>query len=113
MADSFSFRLRTAQDGTPADIKILGDHRSDGFPDVGVLLREALVATQSPPPPGLIEVVRTSMLIDRFISFWTYPGGEYEIDDDVFGMFVTPLRGAEVGADIMVALTRSGKFTGS
>jgi len=93
-------------------IEILGDHRSGGFPNVRVLLRDALIATESPPPPSFAEVVRTSMLIDRFISFWTYPGGAYEIDDDDGGLFVTPLHGAEVGADVAAALIRSGQFVG-
>jgi hypothetical protein len=50
------------------------------------------------------------MLIDRFISFWVYPAGEYEIDDDIGGMFITPRPGGRVSGDIVDALTRSGQF---
>ena len=105
-----SFRVRPGKDGTLCVIEILGDHRSDGFPDVRVLLRDALAAIQQPCPQELSEVVRTSMLIERYISFWTCPAGEYEIDDDIGGMFVSPRLGDRVCRDIVDALKRSGQF---
>ena len=48
---------------------------------------------------------------DRYFSYWTYARGNYEIDDDIWGLFVTAtLDNARVVADVENALLSTEKF---
>ncbi|WP_155635395.1 hypothetical protein [Burkholderia cepacia] len=44
-------------------------------------------------------------------SYWTYARGHHEIDDDIWGLFVTaPIDNSSVIADIENARLSTGKF---
>jgi len=110
MLDQARLRLRPVYHGDELLIEVLGDHRSDGFPSVAGILREALNAVREPHPDNLDDP-RIAMSQDRFFSYWAYPGGHYEIDDDTWGLFVSANIGNEaVIADVERALLGSGHF---
>lgn len=91
-------------------IEVLGDHREDGFPSVARILRGALQAQRQPHPDGLDDP-RWALSQERFVSFWVYPGGSYEIDDDIWALFITAkVDNRAVIADIERALLGSGVF---
>jgi hypothetical protein len=104
------FRVRPVYRGSDLLVEVLDDHRAAGFPDVASLLREALHAVQMPHPEGLDDA-RIAMSQDRYFSFWVYPGGSYEIDDDIWGLFVWGWgNNHEVTADVERAFVATGQF---
>jgi hypothetical protein len=110
MLDQVRFLVRPVYHGDELLIEVLGDHRSQGFPSVAEILREALLAVREPHPDNLDDP-RIAMAQDRFFSYWAYPGGHYEIDDDTWGLFVLAKAGnGGVIADLEQALLGSGKF---
>jgi len=106
--DRNTFRIRPAYGTDHLLVELCGDHRAPGYPDVARLLAAALGATQHPHPPGATTIM---MATDRYASTWSYPGGRYEIDDDVCGYFVmAPDGDPAVIADIERALVAGGCF---
>lgn len=64
---------------------------------------------QVPHPDGLDEP-DVALSQDRYFSYWTYARGHYEIDDDIWGLFVTvTFDNARVVADVS-ALLSTRKF---
>jgi len=105
------FRIRLTYGGMQPLIEFCGDHRAPGFPDVARILASALVATRQEIAPPTAE---TMIANDQYLSHWSYAGGTYEIDDDVWTCVVTvPDGNARVLADIEHALTHSGRFVRS
>jgi len=110
MADLIRFRVRPVFHGRDLLIEILDDHRKDGFPNVASILRDALGATQIPHPEKLDDP-QLAILHDRYFSYWMYSGGEYEIDDDVWGLVVFARHNnAVVVAEVDQALMSTGRF---
>ena len=110
MADPARFYVRPVYHGTDLLVEIVDDHRIAGFPDVARILRDALGAQRVPHPQGMDDP-HAALLHDRFFSYWRYPGGEYEIDDDIWALFVAaPVGNAAVIADVERALAASGLF---
>ena len=103
-----TFRVRPAYRTSHLLIELCGDHRAPDYPDVARLLAAALGATQHPHPPGATTIM---MATDQYVSTWSYAGGCYEIDDDVFGYFIMASDGdPAVIADIGRALVAGGGF---
>lgn len=110
MSDLHRFRVRPVYYGSDLLVEVMDDHRGAGFVNLPSLLREALHAVQMPHPEGLDDA-RVAMSQDRYFSFWVYPGGSYEIDDDIWGLFVmAPEHNEAVTADLERALVSSGRF---
>jgi len=110
MTNLIRFRVRPVFHGSDLLVEVLDDHRAADFPDVAAILKDALHSVQVPHPDGLDEQ-EVALSQDRFFSYWTYAGGNYEIDDDIWGLFVTPtFDNARVVADIEGALLSTGKF---
>jgi hypothetical protein len=110
MSDQVRFWVRPIYHGDELLIEVLGDHRGDGFPSVVEVLREALQAVREAHPDNLDDPC-IAMSQDRFFSYWAYPGGHYEIDDDTWGLFVSAKVGNRaVIADLERALLGSGRF---
>lgn len=110
MANPIRFRVRPIYHGSELLVEVLDDHRKEGFPCVSAILRDALGATAGPHPKGLDDP-RVAWAHDRYFSYWTYPGGNYEIDDDIWALFVLSKDNNEVViADVERALLATGQF---
>lgn len=110
MADLIRFRVRPVFHGSELLVEVMDDHREDGFPNIALLLRDALGATQVRHPEGLDDP-RIAMSQDRYFGYWIYPGGRYEIDDDIWGLFVSAKENnVVVIADVERALLATGQF---
>lgn len=110
MSGPIIFWVRPAYHGDELLIEFRGDHREAGFPNVAEILRDALRSSKVPHPKGLDDR-HIALVHDRAISFWTYDGGNYEIDDDTWGLFVSaPDNKKSVIADIERALISTGRF---
>lgn len=74
------------------------------------MLCDALHATQKPHPENL-DALHIAAAQDRFFSFWAFPGGNYEIDDDIWGLFISAKENNEaVTAEVERALLATGRF---
>ncbi len=108
--DQIRFRVRPVYHGSELLIEVLGDHRAEGFPNVASILRDTLHATKEPHPDKLDDP-QVALAQDRYFSFWAYPGGSYEIDDDIWGLFISAKEHNEaVIADVERALLSTGQF---
>lgn len=102
------FRIRPEYGGANLLIKFCGDHRAENYPDVSALLAGALGAILQKHPVFSAE---TMIVTGRYFSYWSYKNGTYEIDDDIWGCFITvPDSNPKVIADLEHALTNSGQF---
>jgi len=102
------FSIRPGYGSDVLLVEFLGDHRGDGYPPVGALLAEALGAAAAPMSALDRELALAS---DGLISKWRYAGGEYEIDDDGWSLFIlAPTNNQAVMADIERALIASERF---
>ncbi len=107
MSAPIRFRTRPGYQTRELLIELMDDHRAPGFPDISVMLRDLLGASKAPHPEGFDG----RYLMDRRITFWTYPGGSYEIDDDNWGLFVSaPENNISVIADVERVLLETGHF---
>lgn len=110
MSNQIRFRVRPIYHGSELLIEVVDDHRKEGFPSVASILRDALHATNAPHPDNLDDP-RVALGQDRYFSYWTYTGGNYEIDDDIWALFVSAKNNNEaVIADAERALLATGKF---
>jgi hypothetical protein len=110
MTNLIRFRVRPVFHGSDLLVEVLEDHRAVGFPDVAVILQDALRSVRVPHPDGLDEPA-VALSQDRYFSYWTYARGSYEMDDDIWGLFVTaPIDNVPIVADIESALLATGKF---
>lgn len=101
------FRIRPERGGTNLLIEFCGDHRSENYPDITMLLVDALGAEVQGHPIS----VETMIATDHYISSWSYKNGIYETDDDIWGYFITVPDGSlKVIANLEHALTNSGHF---
>lgn len=88
-------------------IEFCGDHRSENYPNIAMLLADALGAELQGHPISAETMIAT----DQYISSWSYKNGVYETDDDIWGYFITVPDGSlKVIADLEHALTNSGHF---
>jgi hypothetical protein len=103
------FRVRPGYQSSDLLLEVVGDHRRPGFPNVASLLSASLNARRQPHPEGLDHI--DPVLHDRFITYWSFPDGSYEIDDDLWGLFVTARENNEgVIARVEGALVATGLF---
>ncbi|WP_179401334.1 hypothetical protein [Burkholderia guangdongensis] len=104
------FRVRPVYHGSQLLVEILDDHRADGFPNVAAILQDALHSVQVPHPNDLDAPV-VALYQDRYFSYWTYAGGHYEIDDDIWALFVSAaVNNSSIIADVEQALLSTGMF---
>lgn len=109
MSKPARFRVRPGYQSENLLVEMLGDHRGVGFPDVAVILSGALQAERQPHPERLDRIEVGA--VDRFISYWVYAGGAYEIDDDWGGLFISAAeKNRIVLSDIEQALLATGQF---
>ncbi|MBZ5796052.1 hypothetical protein K8353_38650 [Burkholderia contaminans] len=110
MANLIRFHVRPVFQGSDRLVEILDDHRAVDFPSIAAILQDALHAVRVPHPDGLDEPV-IALSQDRYFSYWAYARGHYEIDDDIWGLFVTAsIDNSSIVADIESALLSTGKF---
>lgn len=110
MTNLIRFRVRPVFHGSDLLVEVLEDHRAVDFPSVAAILRDALHAVQVSHPDSLDDS-RVALSQDRYFSYWAYARGHYEIDDDIWGLFVTAsINNAFIVADIEQALLSTGKF---
>ncbi|KWF24668.1 hypothetical protein [Burkholderia pseudomultivorans] len=110
MTSPVRFRVRPVFHGSDLLVEVLDDHRAADFPDVAAILQDALHSARVPHPDGLDDPT-VALSQDRYFSYWTYDRGRYEIDDDIWALFVTASTdNASVVADIERALVSTGKF---
>ncbi|KVD37138.1 hypothetical protein [Burkholderia ubonensis] len=110
MTNLIRFRVRPVYHSSDLLVEVLEDHRTDHFPNVAAILQGALHSVQVPHPDGLDEP-RVALFQDRYFSYWTYARGHYEIDDDIWALFVTAsINNLPIVADIERALLLTGKF---
>lgn len=110
MHDPIRFRVRPVYRGSQLLIEVMDDHRVEDFPKVAAILRDALGATQMPHPDKLDDP-HIALRHDRYFSFWAYPGGTYEIDDDVWALFILAHERSETAIeDVARALIATGRF---
>ncbi|MBN3824631.1 hypothetical protein G3O00_13520 [Burkholderia sp. Ac-20384] len=110
MTNLIRFRVRPVFHGSDLLVEVLDDHRTVDFPNLAAILQDALHSIQVPHPDGLDEP-EVALSQDRYFSYWTYARGSYEIDDDIWGLFVTAtIDNLPIVADIEKALLSTGKF---
>lgn len=110
MKNLIRFRVRPEYHGSKLLVEMFDDHRTDDFPNIAAILRDELNAVRI-PHPGAPNAPMLALSQDYFFSYWKYSGGEYEIDDDIWTLFViATVNNASTTADIERALLRSGKF---
>lgn len=110
MTKPIRFYVRPVYHGDELLVEIVDDHRVDGFPNVAGILCDALGARRTPHPEGM-DRPDIALLHDRFFSYWTYAGGAYEVDNDIWSLFVVAKANhAAVIADIERALLSTGRF---
>jgi hypothetical protein len=109
MADPIRFRVRPGYHSENLLVEFCADNRAADFPDVAELLRQALRSQRKKHPS--FDEANIAMTLDRFIGFWSYPGGTYEIDDDIWGLFVrAEENNRQVIAEVERALLATGQF---
>ncbi|WP_175695941.1 hypothetical protein [Burkholderia ambifaria] len=110
MTKLIRFRVRPVYHGSDLLVEILEDHRTVDFPNVAAILQEALHSVQVPHPDGLDDP-GIALSQDHYFSYWKCARGYYEIDDDIWGLFVTAsIDNASIVADVERALLLTGKF---
>ncbi|VWC91986.1 hypothetical protein BLA39750_01960 [Burkholderia lata] len=110
MTNLIRFRVRPVFHGNDLLVEVLDDHRTADFPNLAGILQDALHSVQVPHPDGLDEPV-VALSQDRYFSYWTYARGRYEIDDDIWGLFVTAsIDNVSIVAGIESALLLTGRF---
>jgi hypothetical protein len=110
MTKLIRFRVRPVYHGSDLLVEILEDHRTVDFPNVAAILQGALHSVQVPHPDGLDDP-GIALSQDHYFSYWKYARGYYEIDDDIWGLFVTAsIDNASIVADVERALLLTGKF---
>lgn len=110
MKNPIRFRVRPVFHGSDLLVEVLDDHRAVDCPNVAAILQDALHSVQVPHPDGLDEP-EVAWSQDRYFSYWTYARGSYEIDDDIWALFVTAtIDNARIVADIESALLSTGRF---
>ncbi|VWB71821.1 hypothetical protein BLA13014_03264 [Burkholderia aenigmatica] len=110
MTNPIRFRVRPVFHGSDLLVEVLDDHRAVNFPNIAAILQDALHAVQVPHPDGLDDPA-VALSQDRYFSYWTYARGHYEIDDDIWALFVTAtIHNALIVADIESALLSTGQF---
>ncbi|MET3823623.1 hypothetical protein ACVK00_006558 [Burkholderia sp. PvR073] len=110
MTKLIRFRVRPAYHSSDLLVEILEDHRTVDFPNVAAILQDALHSVPVPHPDGLDDP-RIALSQDRYFSYWKYARGYYEIDDDIWGLFVTAsINNSSIVADIERTLLLTGKL---
>ena len=103
------FAVRPGYQSEELLVEFFGDHRGDGFPNVWDILARGLNAQPRAHPT--LDTASIGIATDEHISFWQYENGTYEIDDDIWGLFISaPNNNAQIMADIERALVASGAF---
>ncbi|KAG8152721.1 hypothetical protein [Burkholderia catarinensis] len=110
MTNLIRFRVRPVYHGSDLLVEILEDHRAVEFPSIAAILQGALHSVRVPHPDG-VDDQQVALSQDRYFSYWTYAQGDYEIDDDIWGLFVTAsVNNSAIVADIERALLLTGEF---
>lgn len=104
------FRVRPGYKSKELLVEFWGEHRSARFPDIRSILAQGLRAKPERHPS--LDAATIAIATDKYISFWQYENGEYELDDDIWAFFIlAPENNAQVIADIERVLLESGEFT--
>lgn len=104
-----TFALRPGYNSQKLLIEFYGDHRSDSYPNVPSLLAKGLQAKQHKHPT--LDTARICISTDELISWWCYENGAYELDDDIWGLFIHAAdNNAKIMSDVEKILLASGEF---
>jgi len=102
--------IRPEYHGERLLVEFCGDHRANGFPNVSELLQRNLGAVRLQNPK--IDEVTCAVAMDKYISYWTCAAGNYEIDDDTWGLFIAAEENnAQVISAVEQVLVHSGFFS--
>lgn len=111
MTEKIRFRVRPGYHSKELLIEFCGDHRASDFPDLHRLLSSILKAESRRPSQAEIGLAQAGAIVDDFWFFKTYPGGSFEVNDDIWGLFIHARENNhKVISDIESALLESGKF---
>lgn len=104
----FKFLARPGYHTQELLVEFCGDHRVPEYPDVPAILEQALQAQMKPVSP---ETSLVGIATDCYSTSWSYPGGEYQVDEDTFGLFIhAPENNRTIMADLEKVLVESGLF---
>ncbi len=105
------FRIRPGYKSKELLIEFCGDHRSDNFPHVSKILCKGLNSRPITHPE--FDTSSIALSLDRYISMWEYENGHYELDDDIWSLFIlvqNKENNAQIIKDIENVLIKSGLF---
>jgi hypothetical protein len=109
MAEQIRFRVRPGYKSQDLLVQFCDEHRAEGFPDVAGILARALHASPKKHPD--LDVVAIGLATDRFFSYWQCLLGEYEIDNDIWALFISAKKNNAIIIEaVEKALLESGKF---
>jgi hypothetical protein len=102
------FRLRAGYKTKEFLIEFCGNHRDKNFPNVARLLKLGLSSKRNRFFKDMQENIYN---FDGFISTWEYRNGCYELDNDIWTLFIhAPDNNDIIISDIEKALLDSGEF---
>ena len=102
------FRVRPEYKSKNLLIEFSGDHRSRGFPNVTDILKSKLNSRRA---YRLRDLQKNMFNFNGYTSTWVYKNGIYEIDNDIWSLFVLASKNNEtIVHDISSALLSSGYF---
>jgi len=91
-------------------VEFWGDHRGATFPDIQGILAQGLNAKPVRHPS--LDTATIAIATDEFISLWRYENGEYELDDDIWALFILAAENnSQVISDIERVLLSTGEFS--
>jgi hypothetical protein len=103
------FRVRPGYRSKKLLIEFCGDHHSNEFPDVYRILSNGLNSKSIRHPE--LDTLSIALTSDEIISIWQYSNGRYEIDDDIWSLFIiAPSNNLQIIMDIESVLVASGMF---
>lgn len=103
------FKVRPGFQSEKLLIEFCGDHRNEAYPNIHNILEMTLLAKSIKHPS--LDTLHIAITTDEFITFWEYPNGRFELDDDIWSCFIhAPENNFQVTSDIERALLKSGKF---
>lgn len=101
--------MRPAYGSETLLVEFFGDHRSKNYPNVQSILAHGLNARSAEHPA--LDTAAIGIATDEYISLWHYEHGAYEVDDDIWGLFIlAPENNAKIMSDIARVLLASEAF---
>jgi len=76
------FKVRPGFQSEKLLIEFCGDHRNEAYPNIHNILEMTLLAKSIKHPS--LDTLHIAITTDEFITFWEYPNGRFELDDDIW-----------------------------